>query len=135
MGIRSNVEFAIQLGLNNSLSDTMLEREKAEVLDTMQRSTIVQMQLAASATAQAVAMGGVATGRLLYVEADAEVTLLINGTEIVVLKRMVDPASTQADDVCAYALLTAEFTSLSLTNPSATAAVNVTIAIVGDIEV
>ncbi len=135
MGLRTQVEFAVAIGFANALNDTAFEREVTELLDTMERVSSGQTRLAESAALIALPMGGVTTGRLLYLEASAECLVRLNGSgnDPISLKRMVDPASTQASRLVAYLLLTAEFTSVHLSNESTTAVVDVRYCIVGDL--
>jgi hypothetical protein len=82
--------------------------------------------MAASETATAVSMGDVTTAKWICVKANEDVTININGTEALPVKRR---GSSVYD--FAWLLGDIEFTSLTVTNPSSTSAVTVTIGFAG----
>lgn len=135
MGLRTSIDFAIAIGLGNSLNDTLFEREKSELLDTTERCVSGQMQIPANTSDQALNIGGVTAGRFIYLEGDREFTVKLNGTNgpVYRVSRMIDPASSAAVNVVAYFIATCEFTTVHLGNESLTTAVNLRYCIVGNL--
>lgn len=135
MSLRTSVSIDMAVGFNNALDDLAFERQKVEMLDTCEDVATKTKTLAASDTDIAVDFDDVTESRLIYIEADGEIDVKFGdvGNTAIRLSRMVDPASTQAPNLCAYGLFTVVTDSLFLTNPSSTAEVKAKICIVGNL--
>lgn len=134
MGVRTKMDIDFAVGFGASLDDTLFERVQTALLDTLDHAAAQVVTLSGSEVDFEVAMGDVAQGRMLYVEAEGDIEVNLNGTgtDPIVLTRPIDPASSSAADLKAYLLTTATFTSVHLTNSLATS-VRVKVCIVGDL--
>lgn len=135
MSLRTKIDIQIAVGFDNDLDDTAFERSITEMLDSCERVVTQTITLAAPETDTPVTFGDVASARLVYIEADGEITYRVNGIgqQVRTLSRMVPPTSTQAPTLKAYALMTEVMTSLHVTNPSTTDVRKLKICIVGDL--
>lgn len=135
MGLRTKVDIQVAIGFDNDLDDTAFERALTELLDTTERVVTQNVSLDPSEADTPVSFGDVASARLVYIEADGEITYKVDGigNQARVLSRMVQPSSTQAPNLKAYALMTEVMTSLHVTNPSATDVRKLKVCIVGDL--
>lgn len=135
MSLRTYVSLQATVGFNNTLDDTAFERAIEETLDTTEDVEVKTVTIPANTTDQAVSFGNVTEARLIYIEADGTLDFTVNGpgTGRTRIDKMVAPTSTQAPNLCAYALLTAKATTLHFTNPSTTTAVRAKVCIVGNL--
>lgn len=135
MSLRTKVDIQVCVGFDNDLDDTAFERAISEMLDSTERVTVLVLSLAALEADYQIPFGDVASARLVYIEADGEITYRVNGSnnQSRVLSRMVPPTSTQAPTLKAYALMTEVMTSLYVTNPHATEVRKLKVCIVGDL--
>ncbi len=79
MGVRTNTELKIQVGLDNALDDILFERSFTELLDTLAHATSQQLTLAGSTTNLFIDMGDVSQARLIYIESDLEIEVSFGG--------------------------------------------------------
>lgn len=135
MSLRTKIDIQIAVGWDNNLDDTAFERALTEMLDTTERVVTQNVSLAALEADTPVSFGDVASARLIYIEADGEITYKLGGIgqQARVLSRMVQPTSTQAPTLKAYALMTEVAASLHVTNPHATEVRKLKVCIVGDL--
>jgi len=135
MGVRSFVELSVQIGVGASLDDKIFDRDVSELLDTLDHATVQVITLAEAEALFAVGLGDVTAPRLLYIEAegDIDVRLWDSGGQAIAVRRPIDPLSSSAADVLAFLLLTGTFSSIYLTNASATNSVRVRVMIAGDL--
>lgn len=135
MSLRVSLELALAVGFGNALDDTAFEREKTELLDTLDNVESGTRLIAAEAVDEEIGMGGVTQGRMLYIEADGEFSVKFSSNDPVgvTCKRMIDPTSTAAENTCAYFLATAQFSEVFISNPSTTTAIRIKFCIVGDL--
>jgi hypothetical protein len=129
------VDIQVCVGFDNDLDDTAFERALSELLDSTEQVTTLVISLAALEADYVIPFGDVASARLVYIEADGEITYRVNGigNQSRVLSRTVPPTSTQAPNLKAYALMTEVMTSLHITNPHATEVRKLKVCIVGDL--
>lgn len=135
MSLRTKVDIQIAVGFDNDLDDTAFERALTEMLDTCERVVTQTISLGAAEADTPISFGDVASARLVYIEADGEITYRVNGigNQVRTLSRMTNPAATGAVTLKAYALMTEVMTSLHVTNPSATEVRKLKVCIVGDL--
>lgn len=135
MSLRTKIDIQTTIGFDNAIDDTAFERELSEMLDTCDHVKVATYTLAASATDVSVSLDDVAEGRFLYLEGDTDFSLRLDliGNDLIPVRRMVNPLSSNAPNVKAYFISTTLFTALWLTNPSATDEVRVKVCIVGDL--
>jgi len=135
MSLRTKIDILASVGFDNSLDDTAFERSLSEMLDTCDHVKVATYTLAASAADVPVSMDDVAEGRFLYLEAPGDFSFRFTAlpNTLIPVRRMVNPLSTNAPNVKAYFVSTLLFTSLWLTNPSATDEVKIKVCIVGDL--
>lgn len=135
MSLRSKVDIQVAIGWDNDLDDTAFERALTEMLDTCERVVTQNVSLAALEADTPISFGDVASARLIFIEADGEITYRLGGIgqQARVLSRMVQPASSQAPTLKAYALMTEVTTSMHVSNPSATEVRKLKVCIVGDL--
>lgn len=88
MGLRTNVELSVQIGQDNALSDLLFDRDLQQLLDTLEHGVSHQITLDAAETNYVVPFGDVEIARLLYIEANAEVSVTLGGS--VATKAQVD---------------------------------------------
>jgi hypothetical protein len=135
MSLRTKVDIQVAVGFDNDLDDTAFERALTEMLDTCERVVTQTISLDPSETDTPVSFADVAQARLVYIEADGEITYRANGIgeQSRTLSRMTAPSSTQAPNLKAYALMTEVITSLHVSNPNATDGRRLKVCIVGDL--
>jgi hypothetical protein len=135
MSLRTSVSIEMSVGFNNALDDTAFERAKAELLDTCEAVKTATLTIPAAAVDQQIELDDVTETRLVYIEADGALDIMVNGpgTDPFRIEKMVVPTSTQAPNLCAYALLTLKASTIHVTNPSTDDAVRVKLCIVGNL--
>lgn len=135
MGVRTKMDIDFAVGFGASLNDCAFGRVSTNLLDTLDHVSSQVVTLAAAEADTEISMGDVASGRMLFIEAEGEleVNLSGTGTDPIVVTRPINPASSSAGDLKAFLLTTATFTSVHLTNPDATNSVRVRVCIVGDL--
>jgi len=135
MGVRTQTTIGLSVGFGASLDDSIFQRDLSELLDTLDHASAQVITMAGAEADTEISMGDVADGRLLYVEADGEVEVNLSGTgtDPILVTRPISSASSSAYGVKAYLLTTATFTSVHVTNPSATSSVRVRVLIAGDL--
>lgn len=135
MSLRTKIDIACTVGFDNDLSDTGFERELSEMLDTMDHMKSATYTLAASAADVPVSFDDVVQGQFLYIEGTSDFSFRIDAlaNDLIPVRRMVNPASSNAPNVKAYFVSTLLFSALYLTNPSATDEVRIKVCIVGDL--
>ena len=136
MSVRTSLSLGFSVGFDNALDDCVFNRDQTAILDTLERASSQVISLSGSEVDWEVAMGDVAEGRILYVEADGDIEVNLNGisTDPLILTRAIAPSASSAADLKSYLFTTATFTSVHLTNTLATA-VRVRVCIVGDLVV
>lgn len=108
-----------QIGFERS-SDTVIQTTRQDCTEGKAETRTV----AASATDESLAFGGIATAKVLYIETDQELTLKFNGgAESIALK---PTSGSNAKFFCE-----GEFTGVTVTNPSASNDATVTFMIAG----
>lgn len=132
MGVRTSVEIGVSVGFGASLDDLVFQRDVSEVLDTLDHASAFVITLAGAEADTQIPFGDVTQPRMLYLEANGDVTVKLNGTggDSILVKQ---PTSDSTSTTPAYLLTTAQFSTLHLTNPDASNSVRVRIVIVGDL--
>lgn len=78
MSLRLNAELAVLIGFNNQTTTPAFEGDLSEVVDTLENLQSGGGELDASGNL-ALDMGGVTAGRFLWIEADGELDVTLNG--------------------------------------------------------
>lgn len=130
MRVQSFVNLVV--AFDPTMTDWAFRREVSELYDTLQHVTAHTATLAAL-EAFALPMGDVAQGRTLLIEADREISVSLDGNDPILVSRPIDPAASSAADLQATLFLTGEFTTVTVTNRSATEATRLRACVVGDV--
>lgn len=135
MTVRTLVELSVTAGFGTSTEDSFFERDFAQTDDTLENGKAVKRMIAASEADVAIPYEGITEPRLVYIEADGELTIKLFGTggSTISLKRPIDPASQSAGEKLAVFCAHISPASIHLSNPSADTDVNVRVLLVGDL--
>ena len=79
MGVRTKTELSVEVGLDNTLDDSLFERSFTEVLDTLSHATSQKLTVAAGTTNLSLDLGDVAEVRLIYIESNLEIEVSFGG--------------------------------------------------------
>jgi len=80
MSVRTLLDLSFQIGLDNSLDDSLFERSCSQILDTLDHASAGVLTLAALQTNVVLPFGDVAEARILYIEAeDGDVSFTLGG--------------------------------------------------------
>ena len=133
MAIRVISNINLQIFADTSKKDCLFnlsDDSTTLTMDSFEESNSGRLQLAASA-AGSIPLGGIAAGKGVFIQADQDLDIVLNGGSDTLQLRKHAASTTSAPTFVPFFFM-GEVTSVAVTNASSTESVNITYAVFGD---